>query len=133
MSRRDLMEVEWRILKVVLPVERKPGKRGRDEHPRTIATSSTAFCSGCVPAHVGTRSIGAFGDGAPAVSGRAWPTLSLKRGRRADITTSMFAPKSWQRPKNGIWPLAGSFAREVIVSVIPEATAHYWIKSVHVA
>ena len=29
MSRGDLSEVEWRILKVLLPVEREPGKRGR--------------------------------------------------------------------------------------------------------
>jgi hypothetical protein len=29
LSRGDLTEVEWRILRVLLPVERKPGKRGR--------------------------------------------------------------------------------------------------------
>jgi len=29
LSRGDLTEVEWRILKVLLPVEREPGKRGR--------------------------------------------------------------------------------------------------------
>ena len=31
----------------------------------------------------GTRSIGAFGDGAPAVSGRAWPSLSPRQWPRA--------------------------------------------------
>ena len=34
MSRGDLTEVEWRILKVLLPVERKPGKRGRGRPPK---------------------------------------------------------------------------------------------------
>jgi transposase len=33
LSRGDLTEVEWRILKVLLPVERKPGKRGRGRPP----------------------------------------------------------------------------------------------------
>ena len=34
MSRGDLTEVEWRILKVLLPVEREPGKRGRGRPPK---------------------------------------------------------------------------------------------------
>jgi hypothetical protein len=29
----DLTEVEWRILKVLLPVDREPGKRGRGRPP----------------------------------------------------------------------------------------------------
>lgn len=33
MSHGDLSEVEWRILKVLLPVEREPGKRGRARPP----------------------------------------------------------------------------------------------------
>ena len=33
MSRGDLTQVEWRILRVLLPVERKPGKRGRGRTP----------------------------------------------------------------------------------------------------
>ncbi len=33
MSRGDLSEVEWRILKILLPVEREPGKRGRGRPP----------------------------------------------------------------------------------------------------
>jgi transposase len=33
LSRGDLSEVEWRILKVLLPVEREPGKRGRGRPP----------------------------------------------------------------------------------------------------
>jgi len=33
LSRGDLTEVEWRILRVLLPVERKPGKRGRGRPP----------------------------------------------------------------------------------------------------
>ena len=33
MSRGDLSEVEWRILRVLLPVERDPGKRGRGRPP----------------------------------------------------------------------------------------------------
>jgi transposase len=33
LSRGDLTEVEWRILKVLLPVERKRGKRGRGRPP----------------------------------------------------------------------------------------------------
>ena len=33
MSRGDLTEVEWRILRVLLPVEREPGKRGRGRPP----------------------------------------------------------------------------------------------------
>lgn len=33
MSRGDLTEVEWRILKVLLPVERKVGRRGRGRPP----------------------------------------------------------------------------------------------------
>ena len=33
MSRGDLTEVEWRTLKGLLPVERKPGKRGRGRPP----------------------------------------------------------------------------------------------------
>jgi transposase len=32
-SRGDLTEVEWRILRVLLPVERKSGKRGRGRPP----------------------------------------------------------------------------------------------------
>jgi hypothetical protein len=34
LSRGDLTEVEWRILKVLLPVERKSGKRGRGRPPK---------------------------------------------------------------------------------------------------
>ena len=34
MSRGDLTEVEWRILKVLLPVEREPSKRGRGRPPK---------------------------------------------------------------------------------------------------
>ena len=33
LSRGDLTEVEWRILRVLLPVERKPGRRGRGRTP----------------------------------------------------------------------------------------------------
>jgi transposase len=33
LSRGDLSEVEWRILKILLPVEREPGKRGRGRPP----------------------------------------------------------------------------------------------------
>jgi transposase len=33
LSRGDLSEVEWRILKVLLPVERAPSKRGRGRSP----------------------------------------------------------------------------------------------------
>jgi transposase len=33
LSRGDLSEVEWRILRVLLPVEREPGKRGRGRPP----------------------------------------------------------------------------------------------------
>ncbi|MFC7738555.1 transposase [Roseomonas sp. GCM10028921] len=33
MSRGDLSEVEWRILRILLPVEREPGKRGRGRPP----------------------------------------------------------------------------------------------------
>ena len=33
MSRGDLTEVEWRILRMLLPVERKPEKRGRGRPP----------------------------------------------------------------------------------------------------
>jgi hypothetical protein len=33
LSRGDLTEVEWRILRVLLPGERKPGKRGRGRPP----------------------------------------------------------------------------------------------------
>jgi transposase len=33
LSRGDLTEVEWRILRVLLSVERKPGKRGRGRPP----------------------------------------------------------------------------------------------------
>src|ERR1700756_111165 len=33
LSRGDLTEVEWRILRVLLPVERKPGRRGRGRPP----------------------------------------------------------------------------------------------------
>ena len=33
MSRGDLSEVEWRILRVLLPVEREAGKRGRGRPP----------------------------------------------------------------------------------------------------
>jgi transposase len=33
LSRGDLTEVEWRILRVLLPIERKPGKRGRGRPP----------------------------------------------------------------------------------------------------
>jgi transposase len=33
LSRGDLTEVEWRILRVLLPVERKSGKRGRGRPP----------------------------------------------------------------------------------------------------
>jgi transposase len=33
LSRGDLSEVEWRILRVLLPVERAPGKRGRGRPP----------------------------------------------------------------------------------------------------
>jgi transposase len=33
LSRGDLTEVEWRILKILLPVERQPEKRGRGRPP----------------------------------------------------------------------------------------------------
>jgi transposase len=33
LSRGDLTEVEWRILKVLLPIEREAGKRGRGRPP----------------------------------------------------------------------------------------------------
>jgi transposase len=33
LSHGDLSEVEWRILKLLLPVEREPAKRGRDSPP----------------------------------------------------------------------------------------------------
>jgi len=33
LSRGDLTEVEWRILRVLLPVEREPGKRGPGRPP----------------------------------------------------------------------------------------------------
>ena len=36
MSRGDLTEVEWRILRVLLPVERKSGKRGRGRPPERL-------------------------------------------------------------------------------------------------
>ena len=76
----------------------EPASAGGDDRPRTIATSSTAFCGGCAPARhgatcrkstaIGTRSIGVSGDGAPAVSGRAWLSLSPRRWPRAGTTTS---------------------------------------------
>jgi transposase len=91
LSRGDLTEVEWRILKALLPVEREPGKRGVGRPPED-ATSSTACCGCCAPVRrgamcprntaTGTRSIGAFGAGAPAVSGRAWRSLSPRRWPR---------------------------------------------------
>jgi len=34
LSRGDLTEVEWRILRVLLPVEREPGNRGRERPPK---------------------------------------------------------------------------------------------------
>jgi transposase len=34
LSRGDLTEAEWRVLKVLLPVEREPGKRGRGRPPQ---------------------------------------------------------------------------------------------------
>jgi transposase len=34
LSRGDLTEVEWRILKGLLPIERAPGKRGRGRPPK---------------------------------------------------------------------------------------------------
>lgn len=34
MSRGDLTEAEWRVLKGLLPVERVPGKRGRGRPPQ---------------------------------------------------------------------------------------------------
>jgi len=34
LSRCDLTEVEWRMLRVLLPHEREPGKRGRDRPPQ---------------------------------------------------------------------------------------------------
>ncbi len=98
MSRGDLTEVEWRILKGLLPVEREPGSAVEVARPRIIATLSMAFCGGCAPARhgamfprsmaIGIRSIGASGDGAPPASGRAWRSLSLRRWRRAGTTTS---------------------------------------------
>jgi hypothetical protein len=51
LSRGDLMEVEWRILRVLLPVERKPGKRGRDRVQRPVG--------GCRSKHNGRQLAGA--------------------------------------------------------------------------
>jgi hypothetical protein len=37
LSRGDLTEVEWRILRVLLPVERKPGRRGRGRNSISVS------------------------------------------------------------------------------------------------
>ena len=43
MSRGDLTEVEWRILRVLLPVERKPEKRGRGRLPADNRKSTASY------------------------------------------------------------------------------------------
>ena len=57
MSRGDLTEVEWRILKVLLPVEREAGKRGRGCRPRTLVQKAdvgvNARLGGRCPSRVG--------------------------------------------------------------------------------
>ena len=105
MSRGDLTEVEWRILRVLLPVEREPGKRGRGRPPEDNCNVINGILwrlrTGApwrdVPEKYGNwNSIyRVFGDGAPAVFGGASPSLWLKRCPRAVTTTStapQFAP-----------------------------------------
>jgi len=132
LSRGDLSEVEWRILKVLLPVERDAGKRGRGRPPennRNIINGILwrlrararrgATCQRSTA--TGTRSIGASDDGVRRVSGRVWRSLSPRRWPRAGTTTSTqprFAPTSRQRAEKGdsstsSWPSRGGFTSKV--------------------
>jgi hypothetical protein len=47
LGRGDLTEVEWRILRILLPVDESRASAHEDSRPRTIATSSTGFSGGC--------------------------------------------------------------------------------------
>jgi transposase len=99
LSRGDPTEAEWRILKMLLPVERDPGKRGRGRPPednRNIVNGilwrlRTGAPWRDVP-EIGIRSIDVFDAGAHPVSGRAWPSLLPRRWRRAGTTTSTDVP-----------------------------------------
>jgi hypothetical protein len=42
LSRGDLSEVEWRVVKALLPIEREPGKRAR-AHRRIVADSADVW------------------------------------------------------------------------------------------
>ena len=80
LSRGDLSEVEWRIVKSLLPIEREPGKRGRGRPPQdnrnVINGIMWRLRTGApwrdVPRNtvIGIRSIGASCDGAKT-AGRA--------------------------------------------------------------
>src|SRR5262252_9638896 len=124
LSRGDLTEVEWRILRVLLPVERKPGRRGRGRPPadnRNIINGilwrlRTGAPWRDVPEKYGKwNSVYRRFRRWSACGGRAWPSLSPRRWPRARITRSTarrFAPMSRQRAEKGdsstsSWPLAG--------------------------
>jgi transposase len=121
LSRGDLTEVEWRILRVLLPVERKRGRGRPPEDNRNIINGILWRLRTGAPwrdqknTGNGTRSTGASAAGAPAACGRVWPPRSPRPWPRADITTStalQFARMSRQRVEKGdsstsSWPLAG--------------------------
>jgi transposase len=111
LSRGNLMEVEWRILRVLLPVERKPGKQGRGRPPadnRNIINGILWRLRTGAPWRDVPEKYGKWNSiyrRFRAVSGRAWLSLSPRRWPRAGITTSTalrFAPMSRQRAERGV-------------------------------
>lgn len=123
MSRGDLSESEWRVLKDLLPIEAV--NRGRGVVRSKIVQSSTAYFGDFVAVRrggmfhpntaIGIRSIDAFGAGAKPGSGRPFQSPLLRSWLTVATTASIaprFAPIFRQRVEKGdsstrSWPLAG--------------------------
>ena len=118
MSRGDLTEAEWFILKDLLPIE--PENRGRGRRPSRTVRSSTAFSGDCDVARHGVTYLPDTVAGTPPICGfdvRA----KLGSGRRSQLrwqrswrtaamtgsTAPQFAPTSRQRAE----PQAGEAKR----------------------
>lgn len=123
MSRGDLSESEWRVLKDLLPIEAV--NRGRGRRPEQNRAIINAYFGDFVAVRrgamfhpnmaIGIRSIDAFGAGAKPGSGRLFRSRSLRSWLTAATIASIapqFGPIFRQRAEKGdsstrSWPLAG--------------------------
>jgi transposase len=100
LSRGDLTEVAWRILKVFVPVEREPGKRGRGrppEHNRNIINGILwRLRTGAPWRDVPEK----YGNWNSIYDLWAFPTLSANRGR----AWPLLSPRGWPSRLLKKWP-----------------------------